>query len=513
MKKVLLSLFTFLITLEIYSQNPGSLDHSFNGTGCDTIDFHLKNSYPNSIVIQNDGKIIISGHSYIEVTSYNYSYNIGLARYNTDGTRDSLNFGQNGRVLFPLDDGEAFTLTPTPIALSNDGKIILSSNYVDTAFNVGTILLARLQHDGSIDSTFGKNGKVVLDTANNYYYGVTNLAIQSDNKILIVGIAIPDSSNYEDIAIMRFQPEGEIDSTFGTNGIVITRIRQSGENSWAKDVSILPDGKILIAAEVGHNTSDLAILRYNANGSIDSTFGTNGKTVTVTGFTENDIANMHILPNGKIFLTGVSGSSGSNLYDRFVRYDSTGVLDSSFGNGGIILFRGTPIYFSVFQNDGKIIIAKYSDSVCRFNENGIIDSTFIFERLPIPFSYYDISALALQPNGSLLIAGYYDWDFVIARYLGGNVGINEVTNENNILIFPNPATNNLAIETPSQSTINFSNIQGQLIKTLLTTSNKTNVDHVGYSSYVVDISTFPSGVYIVEVKTEKGVVVKKFVKE
>jgi len=82
-----------------------------------------------------------------------------------------------------------------------------------------------------------------------------------------------------------------------------------------------------------------------------------------------------------------------------------------------------------------------------------------------------------------------------------------------ISLYPNPATNTLTIETPQQSTIKISNTEGQLIKTLASTGTKTNVDHVGYSSYIVDVSEFPNGVYIVEVKTEKGIAVKKFVKE
>jgi len=92
--------------------------------------------------------------------------------------------------------------------------------------------------------------------------------------------------------------------------------------------------------------------------------------------------------------------------------------------------------------------------------------------------------------------------------------INEIDSENfTFNLFPNPATNNLTIETPLQSVIEISNIQGQIIKTLTASGTKSNIDHVGWSSYVVDVSTFPSGVFIVEVKTEKGVAVKKFVKE
>ena len=93
------------------------------------------------------------------------------------------------------------------------------------------------------------------------------------------------------------------------------------------------------------------------------------------------------------------------------------------------------------------------------------------------------------------------------------LGINENNIDNLVKIYPNPANDNLTIETPPKSTIEISNIQGQLIKTLAVSGNKTNIDHVGWSSYVVDVSALPCGVYVVQVKTEKGIAVKKFVKE
>ncbi len=108
---------------------------------------------------------------------------------------------------------------------------------------------------------------------------------------------------------------------------------------------------------------------------------------------------------------------------------------------------------------------------------------------------------------------YYYIDDVYVMDCNDTLGIENYQNSTTINVFPNPATDYLTIETTQPGTIEISNIQGKLIKTLTTTGTKTNVDHVGYSSYVVDVSEFPSGVYIVEVKTEKGVVVKKFVKE
>jgi hypothetical protein len=93
-------------------------------------------------------------------------------------------------------------------------------------------------------------------------------------------------------------------------------------------------------------------------------------------------------------------------------------------------------------------------------------------------------------------------DIFVAK-LGSNTGINEFTNSLNIVVYPNPATNSLTIESPQNGVIEITNIQGQLIKSFMATSNKTSID----------VSAFPSGVYIIEVKTEKGIEVCKFVKE
>jgi hypothetical protein len=124
----------------------------------------------------------------------------------------------------------------------------------------------------------------------------------------------------------------------------------------------------------------------------------------------------------------------------------------------------------------------------------------------------------LDPTESLLVIG----DTIFAGTLGFGVwkssisamnGIEEINGFNDFAIYPNPASDNLTIESPQPAIIEISNIEGQLIKTLTASTTKTNIDHVGWSSYVVDVSSLPCGVYIVEVRNEKGVGVRKFVKE
>ena len=155
-----------------------------------------------------------------------------------------------------------------------------------------------------------------------------------------------------------------------------------------------------------------------------------------------------------------------------------------------------------------------SDTVNWMLVSGIYTAHGGEQYLTIGNFYADDSTNYLKISNNNTHFSFYYIDDVWVSLSTDTLGLNEVAEkEIGMDIYPNPASDNVTIESPAQATIQISNIQGQLIKTLTTSGTKTNVDHVGYSSNVVDVSEFPSGVYIVEVKTEKGVAVKKFVKE
>ena len=139
-------------------------------------------------------------------------------------------------------------------------------------------------------------------------------------------------------------------------------------------------------------------------------------------------------------------------------------------------------------------------------------------------NYIDTITLGILPpaNYNLIVNAYESlYDTVCTHYdtvttsiqFDVLTGINTFNKNLKISIYPDPVIDNINIKTPQFSSIEISNIEGQIIKTIVNSGTKTNVDHVGYSSYVVNVSDFPSGVYIVEVKTEKGIAVKKFIKE
>ena len=213
------------------------------------------------------------------------------------------------------------------------------------------------QQPGDLDSTFGVNGIVVTD-----FTGKTDqafaVAIQMDAKIVVAGC----SSNgiNHDFALVRYDLDGTIDSTFGVNGKVLTPV--GSKDDYAAAVAIQADGKI-VAAGSSHNGSDfdIALVRYKEDGAIDSTFGINGRVTTDIGGNDDNGAALAIQPDNRIVVAGTTNNGFSNSM-AVVRYNPNGVMDSSFGNGGS-LTTSFPNYDDVdgmalcVQPDGKIIVA------------------------------------------------------------------------------------------------------------------------------------------------------------
>ena len=168
------------------------------------------------------------------------------------------------------------------------------------------------------------------------------------------------------------------------------------------------------------------------------------------------------------------------------------------------------VMFSDYNN-GYLVGSNYSPvgsgTILKTNNGG---STWITDNSITDNSLY---AIFLTDSSHIWAAG--DCVTIIAKIDSSITTQTGKSFDNNInfKLYPNPSNNIITIEAPQPATIEISNIQGQLIKTIKASGNKINIDHVGWSSYVVDVSALPSGVYLVQVKTEKGVAVRKFVKE
>ncbi|MCP4538197.1 MAG: hypothetical protein GY832_13740, partial [Chloroflexi bacterium] len=324
----------------------GSLDTSFDTDGFANADFGA-DDVAFAVARQSDGKIIVAGRVWVTGPGYNF----GLARYNSNGSLDT-GFDTDGKVdtdfYISSDSGNAVAIQ------SADGKIVVAGDiHNGTNYDFG---LARYNSNGSLDTNFDTDGKVNTDFSSSYDYGKA-VAIQADGKIVVAGYT--NSSGNYDFGLARYNSNGSLDTSFDTDGRVTTDFAGASDQGFA--VAIQTDGKIVVVGSV-NGGADFGLARYNSNGSLDTSFDTDGK-VTTDFSASNDQANAVVIQSdGKIVVVGQSGLSSATDF-ALARYNSDGSLDTFFGTGGKLLtdFVGQADYGKAvaIQSDGKIVAAGY----------------------------------------------------------------------------------------------------------------------------------------------------------
>ncbi len=197
--------------------------------------------------------------------------------------------------------------------------------------------LAARAASGDLDATFGTGGKVTTDFAGNddEAHGI---AVQADGKLVTVGVAKTSRSN--DFALARYNPNGSLDATFGTGGKVTTDF--AGNDDAAFAVVLQSDGKIVVAGEAKTSRNqDFALARYNANGSLDATFGTGGKVMTDFNGDDDAAFALVLQPDGKLVAAGEAKTSRNQDF-ALARYNANGSLDATFGTGGKVTSWSPP---------------------------------------------------------------------------------------------------------------------------------------------------------------------------
>ena len=259
---------TFISTTKTIFPKDGELDPTFGQGGITTASLYSQGSSEiNSIAIQDDGKILAAGYTTINETFFRFS----IVRYNTDGTMDNT-FGTNGIVNTNIGD-IAFA---NSIALQNDEKIIVAGTALLNGENKFAVV--RYNTNGALDNSFGDNG-IVLTPIGTSGATLTSTKVQQDGKILAAGHYYNGSN--EDFVLIRYNTDGSLDNNFGTNGIVATQVGASYD--YAYSMAIQNDGKIILAGSGFQTNDDYALVRYNTDGTIDNTFGINGKVFTQVG--------------------------------------------------------------------------------------------------------------------------------------------------------------------------------------------------------------------------------------
>jgi uncharacterized delta-60 repeat protein len=401
------------------SPRSGSLDTTFGSDGKVITPIGSSNDYALALGIQSDGRIVTAGY-----TDSGSNYDFALIRYNTNGTLDTT-FGSAGLVTTFIGSGPDVA---NALGIQSDGKIVAAGYSHDGSYY--KFALVRYNTDGSLDKTFGTGG--IVTTLIEVGAAAFSLGIQSDGKIVVAGYSF-GTSNKHNFALVRYNTDGSLDETFGTGGIVTTSIESL--NDYASDLVIQSDGKIVVAG-YSYNSSEnshFTLARYNENGSLDTGFGAGGIVTTAVGSNYDYAHALGIQPDGKIVVAG-SSSTSSKYNFALARYNANGTLDTGFGTGGVVTTalgsNWDAAYDLGIQSDGKIVAAGYSGNgsnydfaLVRYNENGSLDTGFGAGGIvTTPIGNDDDKALALsiQSNGEIVAAGYSvngsNYDFALVRY-------------------------------------------------------------------------------------------------
>jgi uncharacterized delta-60 repeat protein len=513
-----------------YNAN-GSLDSSFNGTGKVTIDLNLNSDdLANAIALQGDGKILVAGRS---------ADDFGLVRYNSDGSVDALFGGGDGVVTTNF--GTGATDIGRAVVVQGNGRITIAGR------SRSELAFARYNNDGTLDSSFDNDGLLVQNAGNNFissFGGYWGMALQADGKIVAAGDGWRDGFG-NDFTVSRLNANGTFDLSFGGgDGIAATDF--AGRFDEARSVAVQPDGKIVMAGTAQNSTggTDFAVARFKTNGTLDPSFDNDGLVTTdIQGHPDEAGWAVAIQPDGKILVAGNTDNAlDGNVDDgALIRYNSNGTIDSTFGSGGVAILTGKYVTSGglawirnrsiALQPDGKIVVAGEAHYVsvhcdglvARYNANGILDGSFGFTVGGVSVIDYNTNdtfkSVVLQSDGKVVAAGSADngtsaltSDFLLVR-LSSN-GILDSSFDGDGKVLTNFANNNfdaaydIAVQadgkliavgetvtdgTGSDFGVARYNTNGSLDTSFAGGDGLANIDYFGYREYCSGVVLQPDG--------------------
>ncbi len=364
----------------------GGIDTSFGDMGKVATYFNGFDAPGTATALQADGKILMIGQAFDGGDGKAI-----MCRYNADGQLDT-SFGIGGSVMTTIDSSQ---LVGDSIAVQADGKIIIAGgrSFGKSATFSSDFFVARYLSDGTLDMSFDSDGIQNIDF-NGGYDRADTVLIQSDGKVLVGGYSAENNG----VGLARFNQDGSLDLSFGINGKLVKSVYSSGSSM--RGMAIDAEGNILTASNGidfisnGKGNGGFLIARLKSNGSIDTSFGKNGFVNTDMG-TEQDVPNDIIVQSdGKILVVGWTADGVNNFYAA-ARYLKNGELDHAFGNQGKITVKigantssisqlaGDVAFKTVVQDDGRILVVgqsyngtDYDFGIVRLLSNGAIDTKF-----------------------------------------------------------------------------------------------------------------------------------------
>jgi uncharacterized delta-60 repeat protein len=503
---------TSLITMR--AQQAGDLDISFGEGGIAITDLGDGYDQCSGLVIQPDQKIVVGGRAQVEGGFYPT-----LIRMNPDGTLDN-SFDSDGIAIGDIQHSTTLYAEADALAIQPDGKLLYAF-HIDF-FGGGGVAVTRFNTDGSIDTDFGINGTAteVVFEESNY---TNSILLQSDGKILVLGRGQAfDSAPFSMIAV-RFTNDGSLDETFANDG-VFTFTQSNG--SQIIDAKQDSNGRIVLACSTA-NTGyyDNVIVRLNEDGTFDNSFDEDG----IANF---NISGLYDAPqfltlrdDDSMIIVGYTYSEdGTNTDWALVSLTSTGEFDSTFGSNGVVVAAfgdDNDVAEAVtIAPDGKILVAGYITdfniygAIVRYNSNGELDNSFGTNGVTLIDAYScNLENIKLQEDGKVVVCGWTGYSdsnehhFTAIRllYEGVNSVLNSVQEQNQLMIFPNPANESTTIKWKMEQ-----GCENQLL-TLTDVSGRIIFQEMaGRQQTTIDTSEMSDGLYFVSLQNDSTVLSTSF---
>mgnify|MGYP003108978594 FL=1 len=486
--KTLLLFLVGIVSIVSFAQD-GSLDTSFGNNGTVQTDIDGDSDYAIAIAQQADEKLLVAGRFTIQGQAFP-----SIARYNVNGTLDT-SFGNAGVAIFGASgyEDEYYDI----VLSQNDGKIIaggpvnLNSNY--------QYVVNRFLPDGSIDTSFGNNGEIIVFPENIYKGDVTLL---DDDSFIAVGRIF--DSGISKVALKKYTSNGMLDTSFGNNGIVITDV--GNESNSALKVALAQDDTIVVLANSQDNgVSSQVLLRYLPNGVLDTAFGNNG-IVTIVNDPDFTSSNIALYNDGKIAVHSSFLDWQFDIMNNLIfRYLPDGSFDASFGNNGYINPNRNNFIISgieVQENQRLLVFGELTDFfegggpffINRYHLGGHLDTGFNFT---INSSEYFVSSMLIQQDGKIVCLASAAWyngqeDIIIERRVNDPLSSPEFQNKRTT-IYPNPSNGIFTIERefPETSEYQITDIIGKIIASgeLTEKQSKLNLSSVQSGVYFLKTSS------------------------
>lgn len=513
MKKIILLtiLVSFMLTTCILAQSTMVVDSSFGTNGRINIamgfDPGTSSLGKKFIHRYSDGRMLLFSSSKINANNSDRLYCV--ARVSASGTPDP-GFGEagvvqyNGNLIGDPFSFQGWTLDPVAISVDVQGSIYLfgtKTNFLNEIF------MMKLKTNGNLDSTFGDKGKLLLNISPiNSNCEAKSMKIAADGKVLVLArVNVTTGNPGVEFGVARLLPNGTLDPTFGIDGKVF--ITDPATPDFPEKLEFQPDGKLIVGGTTSISAvSKLKMVRLQPNGKIDSTFGTNGITVVERGNQSMiQFRDVQIYPDGKILIAGNFTVNAANPRGTVVRLTANGSLDNSFGTNGIsdyILFTNVQKafilpngnhYFVSNYNAGTttpMAILKANNAGSNFpgfgNENGL---ALLGTSQPTPVN---LSGVLLENNrlfivGSHTSGGQAFFSMVaIKEILLNSKEANIEKQERDIIAYPNPFTNHIFLQSESGEPIHWElmDLHGRVLKT-----GKNNPEEA------VPLADVPTGIF------------------